>query len=291
MLPRMHMGALVLTLLVTATAVQAATFNDNDYHEYILYNVDTPTIDVLVLPPVSPYALRDATVIKQGVDAWDEGIDDLGSSWLANGIQINTYIVGFDNIPDEALLDPEIVIISSEHNPVLLFGIGYQVPISWCHGFGEYVGSWTSWVTSLPSRAGFHQHEGAQWGMMSAQCDDGGKQCIVLNTNFLSTPSANNRRYMYDLNTHEVGHCLGIGHVGDALDFSANNYPAQDIMSYQHGNHVHCVSTLNIKALEAVYGGLLGQSSVAQSAGSYVHMKPSAYHTTNCAEPTAGLLG
>lgn len=277
---------LALWLAPTGTA---ATFNDNDYHEYILYNVDTPTIDVLIVPSASPYALRDNTILRQGVDAWDAGIDDLGPNWLANGMEIRTYVLGEDVPPAEALLDPEIIIVSAEYNPVLLFGIGLQVPISWCHGIGPGGGN-LDWRDDIVNDPEFHSH-GGDWGMLAAQCDDGGKQCVVLNTNFLWLPDATNRRQMYDLNTHEVGHCLGIGHVGDALDFSARNYPGDDIMSYQHGSHVHCVSTLNIKALEAVYGGLLGQPGVAQNAGTYVHMNPGSYSQTNCAEPTAGLLG
>lgn len=280
--------ALMALVLVVATA-QAATFNDNDYHEYILYEVDTPKIDVLIIPSASPYALRDNAVLKQGIDAWDAGIDELGPQWLADGVEIRTYVLGEDIPTMEALMDPEIIVVSAEANPVLLFGIGLQSPLIWCHGIGPGDGQ-VEWLEDLPTQDGWHQH-GEEWGMYSMECDDGGRQCVVLNTNFLSLPDANNRRYMYDLNTHEVGHCLGIGHVGDALDFSAKNYPKEDIMSYQHGSHVHCVSTLNIKALEAVYGDLLGQGSVAQGPGTYVEMSPSQYDTADCDEPTAGLFG
>lgn len=280
--------SLALALAVAAVG-SAATFNDNNYHEYILYNVDTPHIDVLIVPSASPYALRDNTILRQGIDAWDDGINDLGPSWLANGVEIRTYVLGEDIPPAEALADPEIIVVSAEYNPVLLFGIGLQGPISWCHGIGPGAGNldWREDIVAMPE---FHEHDGS-WGMLAAQCDDGGKQCIVLNTNFLWLPDADNRRNMYDLNTHEVGHCLGVGHVGDALDFSAQNFPVKDIMSYQHGNHVHCVSTLNIKALEAVYGGLLGNPGVAQGAGTYVHMNPAVYALASCAEPTAGILG
>lgn len=273
-------------LLVAGTAVQAADFNDSNYHEYILYDVDTPFIDVLIIPPASPYPVRDMTVIKDGIIAWDDGINNLGPSWLANGVEIRTYIVGFDVIPEEALMDPEIIVVSSEHDPVLLFGVGLQSPLIWCHNIGPGGGQ-VDWREELVDSPDFHQHESA-WGMVQVACDDGGRQCYVVNTNFLWLPDAENRRQMYDLNTHEIGHCLGIGHVGDALDFSAANYPAEDIMSYQHGSHVHCVSTLNIKALEAVYDELLGQPGAVASAGTYVDMDPADYATDTCAEPTVG---
>lgn len=186
-------------------------------------------------------------------------------------------------------MDPEIIIVSAEFNPVLLFGIGLQSPLIWCHGIGPGGGQ-VGWLEDLPFNPEFHSH-GGEWGMMNMECDDGGRQCVVLNTNFLSTWTANNRRYMYDLNTHEVGHCLGIGHVGDALDFSAKKFPKDDIMSYQHGSHVHCVSTLNIKALEAVYGGLLGHPELHVGRGGFVHMNPGSWADADCAEPTAGIFG
>lgn len=279
----------IVGLLLIAITVQAADFNDNDYHEYILSEVDTAAIDVLILPPASPYALRDAELVQGGIEAWDEGINELGPQWLADGIDIRSYVLGFDIPTNEALLDPEIIVVSAEYNPALLFGIGLQVPISWCHGIGPGAGQ-IDWIEELPLDPDFHEHGGV-WGMFSMSCDDGGKQCVVLNTNFLWLPDDENARNMFDLNTHEVGHCLGIGHVGDALDFTANNYPKQDIMSYEHGSHVHCVSNLNIRALEAVYGGLLGHPELFQPSGTYVHMNPSQYDYVDCDEPVVGLFG
>ncbi len=277
--------AVLVSLAMLFAPAQAADFNDNDYHEYILYNVDTPNIDVLIVPPVSPYYGRDLTNIEKSVQAWDDGINELGPAWLADGVNINYYTLGYDTPTPEALADPEIIIFSAEYNPVLLFGIGYAAPVTWCHGigFGE--------PASVMTPDMFHQHEQSPWASMHAQCDDGGFQCTVINTSFFWLPDQENEIYMYDLNQHELGHCLGIGHVGDALDFEANNYPVQDIMSYQHdASQVHCVSSLNIKALEAVYGDLLGHPELHQHAGSYVHMSPSQYNHVDCLNPGTSWL-
>ncbi|MFA5943742.1 MAG: hypothetical protein WC876_04660 [Candidatus Thermoplasmatota archaeon] len=296
----------VTTLAFLTTSIpfaQAATcpvdttpnFTDACYHEYLLYNVDQAEVDVLILPSASPYALRDATVIKEAVDNWDNGINALGSAWLASGLNIHAYTLGLDPVPADALWDPEIVVVAGEVNPVVLAGIGQQGPASICHGFpfpGLSAGLAWSDLSDVADMPAFHQHEGSPWGMLSAECDVGGRMCFALNTNFLWLPDAANRRDMYDLVGHEFGHCLGIGHVGDALDFTANSYPEDDIMSYENdghdAGHVLCVSTLNILALEQTYGYLLGQSGYpANTAGGYVHQDPAAWSDDSCPEPTA----
>lgn len=277
--------AMLLLMAGLALPAQSADFNDNDYHEYILYNVDTPEVDVLIVPPASPYYQRDLVNIEKSVQAWDDGINDLGSSWLADGLNINYYTLGYDVPTIEALEDPEIIIFSAEYNPVLLFGIGLAAPVTWCHGIG--VGQEAASV----AMDDLHKHDQSPWASMHSECDDGGFQCTVVNTNFFWLPDQQNEIQMYDLNQHELGHCLGIGHVGDALDFSAQNFPEQDIMSYQHNpSQVHCVSTLNIKALEAVYGALLGHPELHQHAGSYVDMSPSQYSWSDCLNPNTNWL-
>ncbi len=275
MYTRTSIAAACLLTVAFAAPVLAATFNDNNYHEYILYNVDTPEIDVLIVPPASPYYARDIHNIEQSVQAWEDGINELAPAWLADGLNIHYYTLGYDDVPEAALADPEIVIFSAEYNPVLLLGIGLAAPVNLCHGL------------DLFESAALHQHEGSPWGVFHSECRAGGYQCTVVNTNFLWLPNAGNEREMYDLNSHEFGHCLGIGHVGDALDFSAQNYPSSDIMSYQQNpNQVHCVSSLNILALEAVYGALLGHSSLHKHSGSYVHMSPGGYEQVDCKNPT-----
>jgi hypothetical protein len=220
------------------TSASGCEFWDNNYHEYILYDVDTPNVDVLIVPPASGLPLSDLAAIQQSVAAWEDGINAMAPAWLASGLDIHAYTLGVDTPPQSALSDPEIIIATANHDPFVLFGIGEQVPFSVCRD----------------QVAADHVHPGATLKMM--RCDDGGMQCIVLNTNWL-LGSAHD---MYDLNAHEFGHCLGLGHVGDALDFDAKTVPVHDIMSYQTTpSQVHCVSSLNIQGLEGIYATLLGQ--------------------------------
>ncbi len=251
-------------------------FWDDLYHEYVLNDFDTGTIDVIIVPSAGPYALRDVSTIERSIQMWEDGIRAGADDWMADRFDVRTYTVGFDVIPEAALNDPEVIVLSSEHNPFLLFGIGLAVPISWCHGFDAYPSS--SW----------HQHEGSVWAMASTECQGGGDQCVVLNTSFL----LGGERRMFDLNSHEFGHCLGIGHVGDAMDFDAKTVPMQDIMSYQYTpSQVHCVSTLNIKALHGVYADALGAPAgqPRYDGGEFVHMHPSDYDQFACSNPDAAM--
>jgi hypothetical protein len=268
------MAALVPLAATTSTAIcttsSGCEFWDNDYHEYILYEVDTAKVDILIVPPVSPFATRDIVTIEKSVQAWEDGIQALAQPWFASGLQINHYTLGLDVPPADALSDPEIIIVSAEYNPVLLLGIGLQTPFSVCAQRGGEVGE----------RSG-HAHEGTSF--YHTKCAVGGRTCVVLNTSFLF----GGKNWMYDLNSHELGHCLGIGHVGDALDFDAKTVPLRDIMSYQFTpSQVHCVSTLNVRSLEGVFAEILGQpSSAALHPGQYKHMPVSQYAQVACANP------
>lgn len=247
----------------------SCTFWDDVYHEYVLYDVDTPTVDVLIVPSASPGASQDTQAIRQAVEAWGAGIQTLGASWFSEGLALNVYVLGVDTPPQEALDDPEIIVLSAEYNPVLLFGIGYQLPSTPCRG------------DALESYAP-HSHGGMT--VYAARCESGGFTCIAANTNFLLGGTMR----LYDLVAHEFGHCLGVGHVGDALDFSAKRVPIHDIMSYQTDeDQVHCVSTLNVRVLEGIYAPLLGVSSVQPlSAGDFYPMDPRAYAQVTCANPS-----
>lgn len=246
-------------------------FWDESYHEYVLYNVDTPVLDVLIVPSASANSASDTAVMKAAVEAWGAGVQDLGQSWFADGFVLNVYVLGQDSPPQSALTDPEIVVLAAEYNPFVLLGIGLEPKQTVCSVFGEQT------LRAYPT----HAHGGME--VQAADCTGLGFTCFAVNTNFLFGDDV----WLYDLVSHEFGHCLGLGHVGDALDFRAKRVPVQDIMSYQHDDsQVHCVSTLNMRVLEALYAPLLGETvPTPLEAGDYYTMAKSAYSHVNCANP------
>jgi hypothetical protein len=245
------------------------TFWDDDYHEYTLYDVDTYQLDVLIVPSASPGRDADTAVIKEAILAWGAGIQTLGAKWFASNFTMNVYVLGTDTPPQSAIQDPEIIVLAAEYNPVLLFGIGEQLPATPCRGAATH--------TYAP-----HVHDGMT--VYAADCQAGGLTCVAVNTNNLGGGKAS----LYDLVAHEFGHCLGGGHVGDALDFSAKRVPVHDIMSYQHdATQVHCVSNLNLRVLEALYAPLLGANvTTPLKSGDFYLMHPVDYVQTTCANPT-----
>lgn len=262
------------------TSASGCEFWDNNYHMYMLNDWDVPELDVIIVPSVSVNAMSDTATIEKAVDDWENAIQNNGASWLTSVFEINRYTVGFDTIPQEALADPEIFIFTAEYNPFVLFGIGFETPVHACLD---------GTMNLLPG----HPHDGSSPLQTSqARCDDLGQTCSVVNTNFL----LGGKRRLYDLVTHEFGHCLGIGHVGDALDFDAKTAPIHlngaadesDIMSYQHNPaKVHCVSSLNIVGINGAFARTLGRPSSEWLVGNqYVHMTPGpAYSYVPCTNP------
>ncbi len=260
-------------------------FYDEIFHGYTLYDVDTPKVDVIIVPPASPEAQRDIVTLRMAAQQWSDGIEELGEPWFTEAFEMNVYVLGEDDIPDEARDDPEIVVLAAEFNPTLLFGIGLE-PF---HFFNQE--SPCRSIDEEVLRYADHAHHGMS--IKAAECEQGGFTCFAINTNF-AWPTGD-AHTMHDLVAHEIGHCLGPGHVGDALDFSANRAPIEDIMSYTPiEDQVHCVSTLNVRVMEGIYGDLIptrpDDAVPLLYAGDFVHMSPWDYMNVECENPPVGIL-
>ncbi|MGB1697083.1 MAG: hypothetical protein ACPHK8_01635 [Thermoplasmatota archaeon] len=246
----------------------ACDFDDGLYHEYVVYDLDTTVIDVLIVPPAGVSTPDNIAASRLAVQQWSDGIEALGEPWFTEAFELNTYAVGEDVPSIDAVSDPEIIVISTSAE--FLIGIGLEPKQIGCILLGE---------TALQDYGGHFHGENY---VMAQDCTGIGFTCFALNV------GAPDPRGLYDLIAHEVGHCLGAGHVGDAGDFKSRYAPVEDIMSYQDNpEKVHCVSNLNARVLEGVYAHLIEPEGnhTFLPRGSYLPMHPAEYYQHECDNP------
>ncbi|MFA5944197.1 MAG: reprolysin-like metallopeptidase [Candidatus Thermoplasmatota archaeon] len=247
------------------------TFWDEDFHEFVVYDLDTTVIDVLIVPPAGN-AVDGIAASQMAVQAWEDGIRAFAAPWFNDSFEMNVYVVGVD-VPDaSAVQDPEIVVLTASAAPSTIVGIGLEPKQLACAVLADGGDARELYPV--------HSHDGMS--IVAADCTGTGFTCFANNVG-----AALDMINLYDLIAHEVGHCLGGGHVGDALDFSARYAPTEDIMSYQNNaTQVHCVSNLNVRVLEGVYAHLLEQpEELWLPRGSFYAMSPLDYERTTCANP------
>lgn len=226
--------------------------------------LDSPQIDVLVVVPVSPAAERDMRIMRQSVEMWEHGIDYLAGEMDLPWMQGVDFHVTLDYVDPTGqnggefttypVVDPEIVIIAT--NPVGGVGIGID-PVA-----NVFPGQDT--IPCLPvanpldfdaweNLPGFNDHHQARTGTYTEDCQNGtgGNVCFAINGAIDPEPGTIDFFGMFDLVSHEFGHCLTIGHVGDGAEGSWGALPSNDIMAYSQDppGGTKCVSTLDVEGI------------------------------------------
>ena len=220
--------------------------------------LDSPQVDVLIMVPISPTAERDMRIMRQSIEMWDAGIDylapQMGLDWLSENVELNIFVEYMDVESDPTAInlypiaDPEIVVIAS--NPVGGVGIGIDpLGLNLCYGVPGSAPI-TAWQ-DLPGFDGHHETSGTY----TEDCGGaGGNICFAVNGAIDPDPESIDFFSLFDLVSHEFGHCMTIGHVGDGAEGSWGGLPTNDIMAY-HTDPVDlnkCVSTLDVEGVATV---------------------------------------
>ena len=236
------------------------------YHMKVGLNaLDTPKVDVDVLLPVSPAAERDMRIATQAVQMWDDGLHYLAGQmdldWLEDNFEMNvrTHLVGVnaEGLPEDpiTLIDPEIVVVVS--NPAGGIGIGID-PTSFVGQLGLVDDNGVP-CAAVPNpfsmaqwqaKPGYKEHNGEPGGVFVQDCAGvGGNVCFAVNGAVDPVPGLSDFFPLFDLVSHEFGHCLTLGHVGDGADGPWGPTPTNDIMAYSTDPPLvnKCVSSLDVE--------------------------------------------
>lgn len=244
-------------------------------------------MDVLIVPPLhGPVVMSGALLYgpsaweatplntyaaaaRNAAESWETAVGQFGSSALINAFIVNAYVLGSDTVPEEALTDPEILVVPVETLGPALYGASVDHRVI-THG-------------ELP-------------GKVIGPCDPENpfcdevfivpQLCVAYVTMFHFTSAS----YEFFFNTvaHEVGHCLGLHHAqgtSDDMEHDTMQRDAQHIpvVSPFTGHDdwwqldLHCPSSMNVAGLELVFAPALGQPG-----GDSVTISSAAYDRSSC---------
>lgn len=233
-------GALLLGLNVPSVPASHA---DGDYDGPVWFEWNRLQLEVLVFPAESgqvrnsngilggpdpaeanPCTNSYTRALRDAIDNWKFAVSVAAAAWLKNGFQLTPHVVGCDP-PTAFPARPDIVVITDQtKGPVL--GVA---------------------VKNDP--------------------------CVINNSRISTNLQSFTYADMFNVMGHEFAHCLGLGHTGDLDGGTVGDasHPSHDIVEgiYEHsvgsqGVHLHCVSNLNVRVLEAVFDGNTNPSQIVE---------------------------
>lgn len=151
--------------------------------------------------------------IEAAIQSWADAVDLLGADWLKDVYNPEVYVLGRDEVPQDVLLAPDILVVADENEGPLL-GTAYRtdpcvirMSMSWTESF-SYADMFNVTAQEFGHCLGL-QHVGAQGGF---------------------DPMSERKHPEHDVMNGSYSHRVG-----------------------EKGTHLHCVSNLNVLGLEHVF--------------------------------------
>lgn len=236
---------------------------DTSYKQPVFFTWERGALDVLIVPPnhgqlvngngvlnnydpdeLDPCQNSYVTAMKQAIEDWRKAVDQFGSNALKNTLSTEDYVVGCDDeIPAEALLDPEIVIVTDETKAVIL-GL------------------------TLSTRAGEPRIEGVP--------------CLVDNSKFFVTSFTDIDMYNVGGHEYGHCLGLDHAEGGPKRDTTLQDDMMFATYGQSPGsrtNHRQCQSNLNVRGLERVFGALFVPEAPS---GGTATLAPAEYQKISC---------
>ena len=229
----MRLGVAALAAGLVLAGAPAAGAEPQPYTQDIFGPRTGLVLDILIVPPVhGPIFNSDGALdggdpmqatpfntylgaLEDSIDMWRDAAGAPGLKWLKKTLRFNVYVLGRDDVPPEAIEEPEVVITTSEYNGV------------------AGVAVWSSESTCLVNNSMFAVASFNYEDMFNVNAQEFG-HCLGLGHIQVLGEDAN----AYD--DPYVGHDVMNGLYADEIGAPRT--------------HLHCLSNLNLGGIERIFG-------------------------------------